>query len=139
MTYICLYKLIHYVVAAPRVVTHPTDTSAAAPFSALFSCSVEVYGNLTITWYRNNRGPVPKKAYLTLVPLVILTTSILTIPNVTIDDVGTYHCVVWANMLAAQSRAAKLFLAGKMHLFLCVMYGTYIYIFRAFSTASSND
>ena len=137
MTYIC--KLVHYVVAVPHITTHPTDTSAAAPFSALFSCSVEVYGNLTITWYRNNRSPVPKKAHLTLVPLVILTTSILTIPNVTIHDVGTYHCVVWANMLAAQSRAAKLFLGGKMHLFMCNVWYMYIYIFRAFSTASSND
>ena len=103
-------------VAFSQVLTHPTDTSAAAPFSAVFSCSVQAYGYLTVTWYKNNRNPVPKKANHTLIPSVNVTTSILTIPNVTIEDVGTYYCVVWANLKAAQSLAANLILAGITHL-----------------------
>ena len=108
------YLYIHYVVAAPNVITDPTDASAVAPFSAAFNCSVEAYGNLTITWYRNNRNPVPKKAYHTLISSFNVTKSILTIPNVTIQDVGAYHCVAWANRKSAESLDAKLFLAGIM-------------------------
>ena len=102
---------LHYVAFA-RVVTHPTDTSAAAPFSALFSCTVEAYGYLTVTWYRNNRELVPDKAYSMLMPSVVVTTSILTIPNVNSEDSGTYYCVVQANRKTAQSLAANLILAG---------------------------
>ena len=108
--------LCTYIVAAPQIVTHPTDTSAAAPFSALFICSVQSYGYLTITWYRNNRNSVPRKAYHTLMLSLNVTTSILTIPNVTIQDVGAYYCVAWANRKAAESLVANLFLAGKMYL-----------------------
>ena len=107
---------IHYVVHAPHVVTHPTDTSAAAPFSALFSCSIQVYGYLTITWYRINDNPVPSKAYSMVIPSMNKTISILTIPNVTSEDVGTYYCEAWANRMAVLSLSAHLFLAGKVHL-----------------------
>ena len=73
---------------------------------------MQVYGYLTITWYRNNRDPVPNKAYSRLIPLVNVTTSVLTIPNVTSEDDGAYYCVVWANRKAAESLAASLDLAG---------------------------
>ena len=53
------------------------------------------------------------KAYSTLTLSVDMTTSVLIIPNVTSEDVDRYYCVAWANMLAAQSQAANLFLAGK--------------------------
>ena len=43
------------------------------------------------------------------------TTSTLTIPNVAIEDVGRYYCVVWARNKATQSRVANLFLAGKVN------------------------
>ena len=102
-----------YIVSALRIVTQPTDTSAAAPFSALFKTSIQVYGYLTITWYRNENS-MPKKAYLTRIPSVNETTSILTVPNVTSEDVGTYYCVVWANNMAVKSRHANLSLAGKI-------------------------
>ena len=105
---------IPYIESALRIVTQPTDTSAAAPFSALFKTSIQVYGYLTINWYKNNRTPVPEKAYLTLIPSVNETTSILTIPTVTSGDVGTYYCVVWANNMAVRSHSANLFLAGKI-------------------------
>ena len=105
---------------APQIVLHPTDTSAAAPFSGLFSCSVQAYGYPTSTWYRNDKNPVPKKAYSTLIPLVNMTTSILTIPNVTIEDIGTYYCVVWAKNRAVKSQAGNLIFAGSTTFVLCV-------------------
>ena len=112
--YNCIYMFVYIlsIVYAPRVVTHPTDTGAAAPFSALFNCSVRVYGYLNITWYRNNKDPVPSKAYSMVIPSVNEITSILTIPNVTSEDVGTYYCEAWANRKATLSLTANLFFAG---------------------------
>ena len=97
---------------APCVVSHPTDTSAAFPFGALFSCSIQAYGYLTITWYRSNRNPVPVKASSMIKQSVNVTTSILYIPNVTSEDVDAYFCEAWANRLAVQSLRANLSLAG---------------------------
>ena len=125
--YICICKFVHYVVAAPRVVTHPNDTSAAAPFGALFNCSIQTYGYLTVTWYRNNTYPVPAKAYSTLIPSVNVTTSILNIPNVTSKDIGTYCCVAQVGRITVKSLTANLFLAGKIHLlFMCSIQKMYI-------------
>ena len=104
--------IIHYVVCTPQIVTHHTDTSAATPFNALFSFSIQAYGYLSVTWYRQNNS-LPNKDYSTLLLSVNVTTSVLTIPNVTSEDVGRYYCVAWANFLAVQSQAANLFLAGK--------------------------
>ena len=39
------------IVSALRIVTQSTDTSAAAPFGALFKFSIQAYGYLTIYWY----------------------------------------------------------------------------------------
>ena len=103
---------IHYV-AFLQVAIPPTDTSAAAPFSAVFSCSVQVYGYLTVTWYKN-KSPVPEKAHSRLIPSKNVTTSVLTIPDVTIEDVGTYYCEVRANRKSAQSLGGSLIFAGSM-------------------------
>ena len=50
-----------------------------------------------------------------VIPSMNETTSILTIPNVTSKDVGTYYCEAWANRMAAISHSANLFLAGKLY------------------------
>ena len=100
-----------FIVPAPHIITHPTDTSAVVPFSGVFTCSAGGYGYRYIIWYRRT-GPIPKKAYSTLIPSVNETTSVLTIPNVTSKDVGVYYCVVWVNKTAIQSQTANLFLAG---------------------------
>ena len=127
-----------YIVCTPQVITHPTDTSAAAPFSALFSCSVQAYGYLTVTWYRMNNS-LPNKAYSTLTLSVGVTTSVLIIPYVTSEDVGRYYCVAWANMLAAQSQAANLLLAGNyISVVLCNSY-IMLCLFRSTVTTSNND
>ena len=108
-----LHMSIHYV-AFPKVAIHPTDTSAAAPFSAVFSCSVQAYGYLTVTWHKNNGNPVPEKAHSRLTPSMNVTTSVLTIPNVTIEDVGTYYCVIRANRKTAQSLSGSLIFSGSI-------------------------
>jgi len=99
---------------APHILTYPTDTSAAAPFSAVFMCSARGYGHLNIIWYRNNLS-LPTKAHSTQVHLPdSITTSRLTIPNVDQLDVGLYYCIVWANSkTASRSRSASLTVAGK--------------------------
>ena len=104
---------MHYVADFPHVITHPIDTSAAAPFSAQFNCSIQAYGRLTITWYRNNNS-LPSKAYSTLLLSVNVTTSVLTIPNVTSEDVEAYYCVAWVSMFTLQSLPGNLVLAGKI-------------------------
>ena len=135
-------KCIIHVVGFPQVVTHPTDTSAVAPFSAVFSCSVQAYGYLTVTWYKNNGTHVPGKAYSRLISSTKATTSILIIPNVTINDVGTYYCVVQANRKTAQSLGANLILSGRSCSYffylkcdMCAM----LHIFRPIFTTNSND
>ena len=112
-------------VGVPHVITHPIDTSAAAPFSALLICSFQAYGYHSVTWYRKNNS-LPSKAYSTLMPSVNVTTSVLTIPNVTSEDVGAYYCVAWIYLIAVQSLAGNLILAGKLSvvLHMCKLYGT---------------
>ena len=99
----------------PDIITHPTDTSAAAPFSALFTCSAKGCGELNVIWYRQTK-PLPQRAYSTMAASVNGITSTLIIPNIVSEDVGTYYCVVWAGSKATQSRVASLFLAGKVHI-----------------------
>ena len=57
---LCIY-------VAPQIVIHYTDTSAATPFSALFSCSVQAYGDMVTllhaTWYRNDKNLHPRRLY----------------------------------------------------------------------------
>ena len=106
---------MHYVVGFPHITTHPIDTSAAAPFSAQFNCSVQAYGHRhTITWNRMNNS-LPSTAYSTLTPSVNVTTSVLTIPNATNEDVGAYYCVAWVGLIILQSLTGKLVLAGKLY------------------------
>ena len=65
-----------------------------------------------ITWQRHN-SLLPNKAFDTLIPSVNEITSVLTIPNVTSEDVGAYYCVVLVNGKVVISMAANLFLSGK--------------------------
>jgi len=113
--------ICYIIVPAPYFVIHPTDKSAAAPFSGVFICSAGGYGYRNIIWHRRN-NPIPKKAYSTLIPLVNTTKSIFTIPNVTSEDVGVYYCVVWVNRTAIQSGAANLHLSGIIRYFLYEYY-----------------
>ncbi|XP_065903803.1 basement membrane-specific heparan sulfate proteoglycan core protein-like [Dysidea avara] len=105
------YATIIVKVVSPQITTHPTDTSAATPFSGVFTCSASGYGYLNITWYRTP-GLLPDKSRTSEVYSPEITTSTLVIPNVTNDDVGSYYCVVRANSLGAWSSMAKLSYTG---------------------------
>ena len=100
-----------YIDLVPHILTHPIDTSAAAPFSGVFTCSVTGCGHLNITWYRRGSS-LPTKSESTEVSSPTVTTSTLVIPNATSDDVGRYYCVVWAKHIASRSNEATLHFAG---------------------------
>ena len=101
-----------WIVSPSTIVTEPTDTSAAAPFSGVFTCSVEGYGYHIILWYKQF-GTLPYKHKIKEITTQGVITSILIIPNVTKEDVGEYYCHVWANQLGVRSIAANLYYSGK--------------------------
>ena len=105
---------MYHIVPAPDIITHPTDTSAAAPFSAVFTCSVSAFGKLSIIWYRNNQKyeSVANKSAISITSLNNITTSTLTILQVSNKDIGVYYCEAWANKKASQSQSAQLFYPG---------------------------
>ena len=112
---------MHYVGGLPHIIIHPIDTTAAAPFRAQFNCSAQEHGYHTITWYTNNHS-LPNKAYSTLILSVNMTTSVLTIPNVTSEDVGEYYCVAQINMIILRSLTGNLVLSGKISVVLYKLY-----------------
>ena len=114
--YVCMY--VHtYAVPAPRIITHPVNVYAAAPFSGVFTCSASGYGIVSVNWMRKDLTiletmALPAKAIISLEYSPEVTTSTLLIPNVTISDVGRYYCIVWAENKASRSNIAKLLLSG---------------------------
>ena len=108
--YICTY-IISYIVSQSNIITQPTDTSAAAPFSGVFTCSVIGYGYQNITWYKKS-GTLPHKHKTNEITSGEVTTSTLIIPNVTEEDVGKYYCQVWANNRGLRSEKADLYYSG---------------------------
>jgi len=94
--------------ALSNITTQPTDTSAAAPFSGVFTCSVTGNGYQNITWYKQS-GTLPKTKEVTSGGVI---TSTLIIPNVTKEDVGKYYCQVWANNIGVRSKEASLHYSG---------------------------
>ncbi|XP_065904077.1 hemicentin-1-like [Dysidea avara] len=101
-------------VPAPDIITHPTDTTVAAPFSAVFTCSVCVFGHLNLIWYKGSEiyESIPKKSVITVTSSNNVTNSTLTILNVSSKDSGMYYCEAWANKKASQSRSAHLLYSG---------------------------
>ena len=71
-----------FVVSPSTIITQPTDTIAAAPFSGVFTCSVEGYGYQNITWYKQS-GTLPYKHKTNTVTSQGVATGTLIIPNVT--------------------------------------------------------
>ena len=115
-----MHTLYTCVAATSRIITQPTDTSAAAPFSAVFTCSVSGYGYQMITWYKQP-GIIPHKHNINQeVTKQGVSTSTLIIPNVTEEDVGEYKCQVWANNMQVNSEKANLFYSGIVMVATCV-------------------
>ena len=109
--YIAQIPSFAFVVFPSKFVTQPTNTSAAAPFSGVFTCSVSGYGYQMITWHKQP-GTLPHKHKTNEMTSHGIATSILIIPNVTEEDVGNYHCQVWANNFGVKSGKAVLHYAG---------------------------
>ena len=107
--------LLNYVwfctVTLSEIVTQPIDTSAAAPFSGVFICSVSGFGYQNITWHKQS-GMLPYKHKTSEITSHGVSTSTLIIPNVTEEDVGKYYCLVWANNRGVRSKTANLFYSG---------------------------
>ena len=120
---------------APALITHPTNTSATAPFSGVFTCSAKGHGKLNVIWHRHNKS-LPQSAHSTPTASVNEITSTLTIPNVTDKDVGTYYCVVWTSNKATRSRIASLSLARKVDVCNLLQYMT---LFRFTITTSGSS
>ena len=116
-------QFIYFCVVAPStIVTQPTDTSAAAPFSAVFTCAAEGYGYQNITWHKQS-GTLPHKHMISQMTSHGVATGTLIIPNVTEEDVGKYYCRVSANNIYVESKRAELYYSG--------MYTNY---YKAFET-----
>ena len=108
-----MYAYFTFTALAPTIITHPTDTYAAAPFSGVFTCSAKGCGKLNVIWHRQNNS-LSEKVHSTLVRSPNQVTNTLIIPNVTNEDIGNYYCVAWAKVTATRSKVANLFLAGKV-------------------------
>ena len=110
---IITYRIL--LVPAPEIIAHPTDTSAAAPFSGVFTCSASGYGYMNITWFKNNQvyNAITNKSTIHQTSSMNITTSTLVIYSVTEDDMGAYHTLVWVSSKASQSRTASLLFSGK--------------------------
>ena len=106
-----VHVLYACVASTSRIITQPTDTSAAAPFSGVFTCSIEGYGYQNITWYKQP-GTLPHKHKIKETTEQGVATSTLIIPNVTEEDVGEYNCQVWANSMQVNSEKANLNYTG---------------------------
>ena len=118
---------LFYIGPPSKILTHPTDTYAAAPFSGVFTCSVRGYGYQTITWYKEY-GTLPHKHKVNRITSNGVVNSTLIIPNVTEQDIGKYYCRVWANNIGVVSKRADLYLSGtycNIHMYVYHLLYTY--------------
>ena len=102
-----LFEALAKLFSPPQIITHPTDISAVGTFSAMFKCSADACHSLSFEWKRIN-SDLPEKSFT----IQSGTTSILSIPNVTSDDVGKYYCVAVTNNGTSESHSAELQLSG---------------------------
>ena len=128
------YNIVNFLarsIPAPKIITHPTDLTAAASSSAVFKCSASACNKYSFEWKRTN-SDLPKKSSLSNIGA----TSFLTIPDVTSDDVGEYYCVAWSNNKTSQSYAAKLQFSGtyKLHIIIIIIIciRTWLYVSYVF-------
>ena len=98
-------------IVSSSIVTHPIDTTAAAPYSAVFTCSIYGYGYENITWHKEANS-LPHDHQIKEISSSRIITTTLIIPNVTEQDVGKYYCQVWVDNMRTQSDRASLYFAG---------------------------
>lgn len=104
----------------PSIVKHPTDVYAVAPFSGVFTCSVQGYGHLNVLWYKSialfQVDSRPEKSTVSIRRLPEITITTLVIPNVTDEDAGEYVCVVVFDMKALWSNIVSLRVSGTLYI-----------------------
>ena len=104
-----LQTLSLHVVPSPQIIKQPTNTTAAKPFGAHFTCAANGYGSIRIVWKSTtNNGTTPAKATITEERSLESVTSTLFIPDVVLADEGGYYCTVWIDRVSASSQTAYL-------------------------------
>ena len=93
-----------------EIITHPQDKILELNSTISFRCRASISFNITFSWTHN--GESVSQSLLTTAS----DTSILTITNVTHDDIGSYVCTVSSGSLSVQSNAASLASIGMMYL-----------------------
>ena len=94
-----------------EIITHPQDKILELNSTISFSCRASISSNITFSWTRN--GESVSQSSLTTAGDI----SILTITNVTHDDIGSYVCTASSGSLSVQSNAATLASIGMMYLY----------------------
>jgi len=107
----CIDIFCYCTAQAPRIIHHPVGTSAAAPFSAIFTCAAQGFGTVRIEWKRSD-SVIPNMANITQLNLHNVAISDLIIPSVNESDAGTYYCIAWANQKGSVSKEAMLLFPG---------------------------
>ena len=98
-----------YTVPAPQIIKQPTNTTAAKPFGAHFTCTANGYGNIKILWKSAKKNDtMPAKVTVTEERSLESVTSTLFIPDVVIADEGGYYCTAWIDRVSASSHTAYL-------------------------------
>jgi len=95
-----------------ELITHPQDKILELNSTISFSCRASISSNKSFSWTHN--GESVSQSSLTTAG----DTSILTITNVTHDDIGSYVCTVSSGSLSVQSNAASLASIGMMYLYM---------------------
>ena len=95
---------------APQIIKQPTNTTAAKPFGAHFTCTANGYGTIKIFWKKatTTNGTIPAKAAITEERSLESVTSRLFIPNVILEDEGGYYCSAWIDLKSVSSKTAYL-------------------------------
>ena len=104
-----LWQFIPYIAPAPQIIKQPTDTTAAKPFGAHFTCTANGYGKIRILWNtKTHNGTMPAKATITEERSLESVTSTLFIPDVVVADEGGYYCTAWISLVSTSSVTAYL-------------------------------
>ena len=107
---------MYFLVPSPQILRQPTNTTAADPFGAHFTCVANGYGKIEIRWKNIIPGKrIPSKAIITEEHSRESVTSTLFIPNVVLADEGGYYCSVHIGSVSILSKTAYLQQISKLN------------------------
>ena len=107
-----MYILLNYVEREPLILSHPDHTTVELYATAVLSCSVTSYSNVTITWQRVGY-PLPMLAMTRTNGSSNNVTSDLTISTMFITFFGQYYCVARNDIGKTRSNYSNLIQEGK--------------------------